>query len=321
MLFFRSCFYSKSLTRHSNSRYLKKICAPLQVQICKVQIYLKKKKESGKRALSWVSLKGSLTLEAALCFPLMIFFCVTLLMPMVMMDRQRQIQAVAEAVGEEISQYAYVAYLYENGNENEGDVSRAENGTDDRILKKATAVYAAAAVKEKIPEKWVQDLDFYGTRITEDEKIQIVMHYKMPLPFSVFGINSIPVKTVCSRRLWTGADGGRGRKNAQIGEKEEVMVYIGKSSTRYHRQRNCHYLFHDLKQVRTEDLSGLRSQEGKKYKPCASCKSSGNSGYVYVLPYGESYHTREDCTSLSAYVQEVPLDQAEYLGACSYCSQ
>ena len=74
-------------------------------------------------------------------------------------------------------------YLYENGNENEGDVSRAENGTDDRILKKATAVYAAAAVKEKIPEKWVQNLDFYGTRITEDEKIQIVMHYKMPLPF------------------------------------------------------------------------------------------------------------------------------------------
>ena len=99
MLFFRSCIQSKSLTRHSNPRYLKKICAPLQVQICKIQIYLKKK-ESGKRALSWVSFKGSLTLEAALCFPLMVFFCVTLLMPMVLMDRQRQIQAVAEAVGE-----------------------------------------------------------------------------------------------------------------------------------------------------------------------------------------------------------------------------
>lgn len=60
-----------------------------------------------------VSFKGSLTLEAALCFPLMVFFCVTLLMPMVLMDRQRQIQAVAEAVGEEISRYAYAAYLYE----------------------------------------------------------------------------------------------------------------------------------------------------------------------------------------------------------------
>ena len=30
---------------------------------------------------------------------------------------------------------------------------------------------------------------------------------------------------------------------------------------------------------------------------------------------------REDCTSLSAYVQEVPLSQVEYMGGCSYCSQ
>ena len=104
-------------------------------------------------------------------------------------------------------------------------------------------------------------------------------------------------------------------------EKEEIMVYIGKSSTRYHRQRNCHYLFHDLKKVSAEDITGLRSQEGKKYKPCASCKNRGTGAYVYVLPYGESYHTREDCTSLSAYVQEVPLSQVEYMGGCSYCSQ
>ena len=49
----------------------------LAKRILDIQIYLKKK-ESGKRALSWVSFKGSLTLEAALCFPLMVFFCVTL---------------------------------------------------------------------------------------------------------------------------------------------------------------------------------------------------------------------------------------------------
>ncbi len=321
MLFFRSCFQSKSLTRHSNPRYLKKICAPLQVQICKVQIYLKKKKESGKRALSRVSLQGSLTLEAALCFPLMVFFCVTLLMPMVLMDRQRQIQGAAEAVGEEISQYAYGAWLYENGNGKEIDASRAEDERDDWVLEKVTAAYAVAAVKRKIPEKWVQDLDFYGTRITEDERIQIIMRYKMPLPFSVFGIQNIPAETVCSRRLWTGADGDRERKNASDGEKEEIIVYIGKSSTRYHRQRNCHYLFHDLKQVQSAELESLRNQDGKKYKPCASCKISGTGGDVYVLPYGESYHTRDDCRSLSAYVQEVSLDQVEYLGACSYCSQ
>ena len=230
-------------------------------------------------------------------------------------------KAMAEAVGEEISRYAYAAYLYENEKKEEIDAGRSEEGADSVLIEKATAIYAAAAVKGKIPEKWVRDLDFYGTRITEDEKIQIVMHYKMPLPFSVFGINSVSVENICSRRLWTGADGNRNRKNTLNGEKEEIMVYIGRSSTRYHRQRNCHYLFHDLKKVSAEDVTGLRSQEGKKYKPCASCKNRGTGAYVYVLPYGESYHTREDCTSLSAYVQEVPLSQVKYMGGCSYCSQ
>ena len=144
----------------------------------------------------------------------------------------------------------------------------------------------------------------------------------MPLPFSVFGINSVSVENICSRRLWTGADGNRNRKNTVNGEKEEIMVYIGRSSTRYHRQRNCHYLFHDLKKVSTEDITGLRSQEGKKYKPCASCKNSGTERICLCASlWGKLIMPERTAPLLSAYVQEVPLSQVEYMGGCSYCSQ
>ena len=338
MLFFRSDFLIQYPTRHSNPKRSKKYFAPLQVRIHKVVIKeniihkVSEKKTSGKRALSWASFekkeevpkekRGSLTLEAALCFPLLLFFCVTLLMPVILMDRQRQIQAAAEAVGEEISQYAYAAYLYQNGQKEGMDASRAEEAESGKILEKVTAAYAAVAVKKKIPEKWVRDLSFFGTKITEDEKIQIVMKYKMPLPFSVFGIDGVSMETVCSRRLWTGADGGRGKGNTGTGEKEENMVYVGRSSTKYHVRSDCHYLFHDLDQVQAGKIADLRNQEGKRYKPCAACcKDSGETGLFYVLPYGESYHSRKDCTSLSSYVEEVPLSQVEYLGACSYCGQ
>ena len=120
MPFFRSKSYSNYLTRHSIYKS-KKFFAPLQVRTHKYVALLKQKKFSGKRALSWVSFggrrniteekRGSLTLEAALCFPLVVFFCEILIMPMILMDRQRQIQAAVESVGEEISQYAYVSYL------------------------------------------------------------------------------------------------------------------------------------------------------------------------------------------------------------------
>lgn len=153
-----------------------------------------------------------------------------------------------------------------------------------------------------------------------NQLLQIIMKYKMPLPFSLFGQDSVDVETVCSRRLWTGADGERGKKKAETGEQDERMVYIGKSSTRYHLQSTCHYLFHNLTQIHSDDLVSIRNQDGKKYKPCSACKSSENAGPYYVLPYGTSYHSREDCRSLSAYVQEVPLRQVEYLGPCSYCA-
>lgn len=137
MPFFRSKSYSNYLTRHSIYKS-KKFFAPLQVRTHKYVALLKQKKFSGKRALSWVSFggrrniteekRGSLTLEAALCFPLVVFFCVILIMPMILMDRQRQIQAAVESVGEEISQYAYVSYLYKSGKGETLDVS----GTNER---------------------------------------------------------------------------------------------------------------------------------------------------------------------------------------------
>ena len=60
---------------------------------------------------------------------------------------------MAEAVGEEISRYAYAAYLYENEKKEEIDAGRSEEGADSVLIEKATAIYAAAAVKGKIPEK------------------------------------------------------------------------------------------------------------------------------------------------------------------------
>lgn len=329
MPFFRSKSYSNYLTRHSIYKS-KKFFAPLQVRTHKYVALLKQKKFSGKRALSWVSFgerrnitgekRGSLTLEAALCFPLVVFFCVILIMPMILMDRQRQIQAAVESVGEEISQYAYVSYLYKSGKGETLDVSGTNKREGSQLLEKVTAAYAVESVKRKISEQWVRDLSLYGTQITEDEMLQIIMKYEMPLPFSLFGQDSVDVETVCSRRLWTGADGERGKKKAETGEQDERMVYIGKSSTRYHLQSTCHYLFHNLTQIHSDDLVSIRNQDGKKYKPCSACKSSENAGPYYVLPYGTSYHSREDCRSLSAYVQEVPLRQVEYLGPCSYCA-
>ena len=68
-------------------------------------------------------------------------------------------------------------------------------------------------------------------------------------------------------------------------------------------------------------IAGKKNADGRHYRPCAVCGSQAKSGgVVYVLPHGEYYHGRADCSSLAYYVRRVPLSQAEHLGACSYCA-
>lgn len=314
--------------------------APLQVRTnTDRQNHSERIRISGKRVSSWAfqmkqipehtkkyhagnKSRGSLTLEAALVFPLFVFLCTVLLIPMRMMDRQRQIQAAVEAVGEKVSQYAYSACLLGKGDEEQMDESREEpDGGDMKdIFGFASQAGIEAMVLRQIDKKWIRDVSFMGTAV-ENDMVHIVMAYRMPLPFSVFSMDSVKAEAVCVRRLWTGAEGNR-KGNLLPGEEEkEEMVYIGRNSTRYHRNRNCHYLFNDLKQVQKGEMDGLRNQEGKRYYPCPSCGAADSKGPFFVMPWGTRYHSTGQCRAIRAYVRTVPLREVTYLGECSYCGR
>ena len=146
-----------------------------------------------------------------------------------------------------------------------------------------------------------------------------MMDYRLKLPFSVFGLDSIPMESVSLRRAWVGAEGGRLEGGSSAGrEEEEEVVYLGKNPTRYHVSPLCHYLYNDLQAVSAEQIEGLRNQQGQRYKPCKRCGNASARTY-YIMPSGSSYHTSESCSAIGAYVRAVKRSEAEYLGACSYC--
>lgn len=71
-------------------------------------------KHRGKAGVSKL-LRASLTLEAALVLPLVIFASVCLMLPAKIMITERKLQAGLEAAGEELSQYAYLLDSVEQG--------------------------------------------------------------------------------------------------------------------------------------------------------------------------------------------------------------
>ncbi len=248
--------------------------------------------------------KASLTLEAALILPLFIFACVVMMQPFIVIGIDGKVQSALEQVSHEIAMDAYISPSDTDGKE---------------IATQAAAfTYAEMAVRSTLSDLPVRNISLSGSSLLKDgETVDLIVEYDVPLPLALFGLNSIHRTNRAYRRAWVGRDGFGDGTGA--GENDEQIVYIGKTSTRYHILRTCHYLFNDMSQVPLDEIGEYRNTSGAKYYPCSRCGSDA-AGLVYIMKAGSHYHSTKDCPAIQAYVTAVPLSQVEYLGPCSYCS-
>ena len=279
------------------------------------------RKYESSRAFPFTSLNASLTLEASLVLPLLIFASVCLMLPARIMMTERKMQAGLEAVGEELSQYAYLLDSVERGNlgsipgAGEAALAFCQNAAA-----VAAPIYAYGKTMDYCDTARVSHVSMLGSSIREDgETLDLVMEYDISFPFPVLGLSSLHRTVRSRRRCWIGREGRYGA-DANAGDEDEQIVYVGKNSTRYHPDRSCHYLSNKLTAVAWESVSGKRHTDGSKYYPCASCtKNAGKGSTVYIMPSGGRYHTMQDCNAIMAYVRAVKLKEVKHLGACSYC--
>ena len=233
----------------------------------------------------------------------------------------RKIQTELEQVCAEISQYA--GMLSDSTLESE---DYKKSGIPEELIEDMTKtgfrLYAEGRIRSRIHTEKAGQFSLTGSRILEDgETIDLILSYQMILPFPVFRMKSVPMTARSCRRAWIGRDGGKGKGDTGQ-DMEDELVYIGKSSTRYHRNRNCHYLYNHISVISFADVGTVRNSDGRKYKPCARCGGlAGPGSSVYIMPSGESYHGDRNCSSIVAYVRAVPLLEVEFLGPCSYCAK
>ena len=259
------------------------------------------------------SLSASLTIEAALVFPLFCFSCLCLIAPIRLFDQQRRFQAVLEEAGEELSRLAYLKEVLEGGG---GEIREGQEA--------AVSAFSLLAVRQKVKqaadERMVSDLTLLGSQLSQDGMIRLRLRYRFKLPVAIFGISDLAMENVCARRAWVGAEGGRRREGTgSVQDPDDPIVYVGKDGTRYHVDAYCHYLVNNLRRVDVGEVENLRNAVGKKYYPCNSCATGNEQGSVYIMESGSSYHVDSECKAIMAYSRAVPLSEVSHLGACSYC--
>ncbi|MCD2493499.1 hypothetical protein LQE92_12825 [Lacrimispora sp. NSJ-141] len=157
-----------------------------------------------------------------------------------------------------------------------------------------------------------------GALPSEEDFLNVSVYYQAGPELLLFGPLKGTYAQRCRRRCWTGQSSVV-QDSTEYDETEEY-VYITQNGTVYHRKRECTYLKLSIRSVAGNSVSGLRNEEGSKYRPCERCmKDALMTGTVYITDTGNRYHRTRNCSGLNRWIMKVPLSQVGGKGPCSRC--
>lgn len=103
-------------------------------------------------------------------------------------------------------------------------------------------------------------------------------------------------------------------------EKKDV-VYVTKSGSVYHESVTCTYLNFAVRSVLADDIAKERNSSGRKYTECERCRGEPHAAIVYMTNSGIRYHWILQCPAISRDVYEKERSEIEGMRACSRCGQ
>ena len=239
--------------------------------------------------------RASLTVEAAMVFPIFIFAFWIVLYGFKITELQAKVQYALNVVAEEMAAYSDVksktaaSALFISGLKScDADVSFV-SGTwtgfslgKSNIQKKDSMVYLEVAYRIKLPQ---------------------LLRIKFTVP--------------CTQSVWTRAFHGRSLKEKSAGK----IVYITTGQTVYHTNRQCSYLNLSIQKITEADFSKQRHRYLKQYKACSTCKNIEGYGYIYITESGTKYHYTLACKNLKRTIQRVMLEEVNDRRLCSRCNK
>lgn len=269
-----------------------------------------------KRASSVISItsEGSLTIEAALIIPIFLFAVMAIMSFGEILRIQMKLDSAMQQCAKELAVYGYAGDALLDGTIGEASFPAetlfSESYVRNRIISQLGEDYLSAS-----PMEGTQSLHFLGSRIMEDDRIELRCTYYVTPFFSLSPKAGFLTGTTAVARAFTGYDNLAG---AHSGEKEEY-VYVTAEGTVYHRKRDCHYLDLSIEKVFANQISGMRNAEGSIYYPCSICGKANSGSVVWITDYGNRYHNDILCSGLRRTVEAIPISQAGTRGPCKKC--
>lgn len=274
-----------------------------------------------------LTMRGSMTVEAAIVIPLFLFFFLNLLSAVEMIRLHGKLQLALWEQGKLLS---VVGYLAEGiAEELVSDITEEER----QMLELGGTLLADCGIKSMVIQELGREyldespltygadgLRFIESSYVNDDCVDIKVTYQVSPVFALPGFDKFRMSNRYYARSWTGyavgeADGDK--KEEDFGE----VVYVTVHGEVYHITLDCRYLKRMIQVVQADKILTLKNQNGEDYSPCELCIVEGEAKRVYVTPDGRRYHSTVQCGSLKRTIQGIRRMEAEKrYRACSGCA-
>lgn len=104
-------------------------------------------------------------------------------------------------------------------------------------------------------------------------------------------------------------------------EEKKDIVYVTKSGSVYHESAACTYLNFAVRSAEAKNIEKERNSSGRKYTECERCRGEPHTEVVYMTNSGLRYHWQLQCPAISRNVYERERSEVEGMRACSRCGQ
>jgi hypothetical protein len=276
-------------------------------------------------------IRGSLTVEAAMVFPLFLFAMLVMLGLFTLLQTE---QEVTEALHVSARRIAVAYGMQKTADTSEGERAKAadagnptgsrqqrtEQDGKESLPAKAASLAAVRAMTGRYLRTegcWtdsiaggIPGISYRGSSFGGDY-VDLQAEYFVKLPISFWKISRLPVKIRVRARKWTG--------NSEASETgtDSGWMYVTQYGGAYHKSLSCRYLDLTVRTVSREQVSGLRNKDGGRYYRCGCVKKG--SAVVYITDYGTEYHGDSGCRDLSRNIFKVRAGETGARHACKGC--
>lgn len=245
--------------------------------------------------------RGSMTVEASLVLPLVLFFFLHLLSMPEMLRLHSKLTfglwecgntlAVYAAMPEEVSESVpdiAVSYLYVK--------NRLESFLGKEYLDTSPLAEGRTS------------LNFLASSYDE-ECVDIGVTYQVRPQFTLFPFPYMRLVNRYYAKAWTGYDN----------QKKDEFVYITIYGEVWHSRADCSHIFITIHETDWNKISQLRNEQGGKYYPCERCADKEKGESAYYTEKGDRYHRDRECPSLVRYIRAVIWQESIPYRPCSRC--